>query len=38
MHETLSDEVKQGVPAEGIHCESYKISGYEMKLGVVKIV
>ncbi len=38
MHETLSDEVKRGVPAEGIHCESYKISGYEMKLGVVKIV
>ena len=33
-HETLSDEVKQGVPEEGAHAESYKINGYEMKLGV----
>ncbi|NLL90020.1 MAG: isoleucine--tRNA ligase [Dehalococcoidales bacterium] len=37
MHETLSDEVAQGVPAEGVHCENFKISGYEMKLGVVKV-
>ena len=37
MHETLSDEVAQGVPVKGVHCENFKISGYEMKLGVVKV-
>jgi hypothetical protein len=36
-HETLSDEVKQDVPAEAAHAESYKINGYEMKLGVIKV-
>jgi isoleucyl-tRNA synthetase len=36
-HETLSDEIRQNVPAEGAHSESYKISGYEMKLAVIKI-
>jgi isoleucyl-tRNA synthetase len=37
-HETLSDEIKQCVPAEGVHAESYKINGYEMRLGVVKVL
>jgi len=36
-HETLSDEIQSGVPSAGVHSESYKISGYEMKLGVVKV-
>jgi isoleucyl-tRNA synthetase len=36
-HETLSDEVKPGISAEAAHAESYKINGYEMKLGVIKV-
>ena len=35
-HETLSDEIRRGVPEEGVHSGSYKISGYEVKLAVVK--
>jgi hypothetical protein len=37
-HETLSDKIQSGIPSESVHSESYKISGYEMKLAVVKNV
>ena len=35
-HETLSDEIRQGIPEQEVQSGSYKISGYEIKLAVVK--
>ncbi|MFA5629149.1 MAG: isoleucine--tRNA ligase [Dehalococcoidales bacterium] len=35
-HETLSDDIKLGVPTEGVCSASCKINGYEMQLAVVK--
>jgi len=36
--ETLSRELKSGIsPAEGVHTESYKLNGHELRLGVQKL-
>ncbi len=36
-HETLSDEINNTIPSEGVNSQSFKINGYEMKLGVVRL-
>jgi isoleucyl-tRNA synthetase len=36
QNEVLARELTAGVPAEGVHSESFKLSGHEMKLGVKK--
>jgi isoleucyl-tRNA synthetase len=36
-HETLSDEIRKGVPEEEVQSGSYKINGYEVKLAVARV-
>lgn len=36
-NEVLARELTQGVPAEGVYSESFKISGHPMKVGVRKL-
>lgn len=35
--ETLSRELVEGVPEEGVYTESYKLSGYDILLGVRRL-
>ena len=35
--ETLSRELVEGVPEEGAFTESYRLSGYDILLGVAKL-
>ncbi|GAI10210.1 unnamed protein product [marine sediment metagenome] len=35
--ETLSRELVEGVPEEGVFTESYKLGGYDILLGVAKL-
>ncbi len=34
--ETLSRELADGIPGEGVYCQSHKLNGYEITLGVRK--
>jgi isoleucyl-tRNA synthetase len=36
-HETLSTEIKNRIPGEGVYTGNYKISGYEIKLAVERL-
>jgi isoleucyl-tRNA synthetase len=35
--ETLSEQLVEGVPGEGVYTESYKLDGYELTLGVKRL-
>jgi isoleucyl-tRNA synthetase len=35
--ETLSDQLHEGIPAEGFHSEEFKLEGHTIKLGVKRL-